>query len=223
MRGDIKDLLSRQDTHSSSAVPARPIPMPVSSRSPQYSCWCWTACGRCGVSSRWLWVSLRRCFWGWRMRFTRPTTAPSCVTAIRRGQSLSLTRHWDLLTDTKPDSFILLILPCATLFSFRCALGVTENTHCLFQALLRPMERDYYSNPLYEPTELAIWPSVHPQSLQLWRGKFWLVPVLSALDPQPVSQCFCYLVCKLIVLLTLLKWLFTLSLLGDSLTQTCVW
>ncbi|TMS20903.1 Myotubularin-related protein 9 [Larimichthys crocea] len=54
----------------------------------------------------------------------------------------------------------------------RCALGVTENTHCLFQALLRPMERDYYSNPLYEPTELAIWPSVHPQSLQLWRGFF---------------------------------------------------
>ncbi|XP_074516719.1 myotubularin-related protein 9 isoform X1 [Sebastes fasciatus] len=54
----------------------------------------------------------------------------------------------------------------------RCALGVTENTHCLFQALLRPRERDCYSNPLYEPTELAIWPSVHPQSLQLWRGFF---------------------------------------------------
>lgn len=49
-----------------------------------------------------------------------------------------------------------------------------EKTHCLFQALLRPGERDYYSNPLYEPTELAIWPSVHPQSLQLWRGKLWL-------------------------------------------------
>lgn len=46
-----------------------------------------------------------------------------------------------------------------------------ENTHCLFQALLRPGEREYYSNPLYEHTELAIWPSVHPQSLQLWRGE----------------------------------------------------
>ncbi|XP_053191422.1 myotubularin-related protein 9 isoform X1 [Scomber japonicus] len=54
----------------------------------------------------------------------------------------------------------------------RCALGVKEKTHCLFQALLRSRERELYSNPLYEPTELAIWPSVHPQSLQLWRGFF---------------------------------------------------
>ncbi|XP_006800705.1 myotubularin-related protein 9-like [Neolamprologus brichardi] len=54
----------------------------------------------------------------------------------------------------------------------RCALEVKERTHCLFQALLRPTERDYYSNPLYERTELAIWPSVHPQSLQLWKGYF---------------------------------------------------
>ncbi|XP_039642392.1 myotubularin-related protein 9-like isoform X7 [Perca fluviatilis] len=54
----------------------------------------------------------------------------------------------------------------------RCVLGLKENTHCLFQALLRPRERDCYSNPLYEHTELAIWPSVHPQSLQLWRGFF---------------------------------------------------
>lgn len=54
----------------------------------------------------------------------------------------------------------------------RCALGVKGKTHCLFQALLKPTERDYYSNPLYERTELAIWPSVHPQSLQLWRGYF---------------------------------------------------
>ncbi|XP_076605175.1 myotubularin-related protein 9 isoform X1 [Chaetodon auriga] len=54
----------------------------------------------------------------------------------------------------------------------RCALAVMENTHCLFQALLTPREKDYYSNPLYEPTELAIWPSVHPQSLQLWKGFF---------------------------------------------------
>uniref|UniRef100_H3DHN1 Zgc:154055 n=1 Tax=Tetraodon nigroviridis TaxID=99883 RepID=H3DHN1_TETNG len=53
----------------------------------------------------------------------------------------------------------------------RFALGVMENTHCLFQALLKPTERENYSNPLYERTELAIWPSVHPQSLQLWRGK----------------------------------------------------
>ncbi|XP_062252541.1 myotubularin-related protein 9 isoform X1 [Platichthys flesus] len=54
----------------------------------------------------------------------------------------------------------------------RCSLEVKEKTHCLFQALLRPKEREPYSNPLYEHTELAIWPSVHPQSLQLWRGFF---------------------------------------------------
>ncbi|KAF3701419.1 Myotubularin-related protein 9 [Channa argus] len=54
----------------------------------------------------------------------------------------------------------------------RCANGVKEKTHCLFQALLRPRKRAYYSNPLYECNELAIWPSVHPQSLQLWRGFF---------------------------------------------------
>ncbi|XP_040917387.1 myotubularin-related protein 9 isoform X2 [Toxotes jaculatrix] len=54
----------------------------------------------------------------------------------------------------------------------RCSLGVKEKTHCLFRALLRPKEREQYSNPLYEHTELAIWPSVHPQSLQLWRGFF---------------------------------------------------
>ncbi|CAB1330783.1 unnamed protein product [Coregonus sp. 'balchen'] len=54
----------------------------------------------------------------------------------------------------------------------RCAAGVKERTHCLFQSLLRPSERERYSNPLYEPTELAIWPSVQPQSLQLWRGLF---------------------------------------------------
>ncbi|CAJ1073923.1 myotubularin-related protein 9-like isoform X4 [Xyrichtys novacula] len=54
----------------------------------------------------------------------------------------------------------------------RWAQGVIKKTHCLFQTLLRPGERDQYCNPLYESTELAIWPSVHPQSLQLWRGFF---------------------------------------------------
>lgn len=54
----------------------------------------------------------------------------------------------------------------------RCAAGVKERTHCLFQFLLKPSEREHYSNPLYEPIELAIWPSIQPQSLQLWRGLF---------------------------------------------------
>ncbi|XP_076017629.1 myotubularin-related protein 9-like isoform X2 [Genypterus blacodes] len=54
----------------------------------------------------------------------------------------------------------------------REAQGVKTKTHCLFQALLKPSEREQYTNPLYEPTKLAIWPSIHPQSLQLWRGFF---------------------------------------------------
>ncbi|XP_061157209.1 myotubularin-related protein 9 isoform X1 [Syngnathus typhle] len=54
----------------------------------------------------------------------------------------------------------------------RCALQVKDKTHCLFRALLKPRESEQYTNPLYEPNELAIWPSVHPQSLQLWRGYF---------------------------------------------------
>ncbi|XP_061651447.1 myotubularin-related protein 9-like isoform X2 [Phyllopteryx taeniolatus] len=54
----------------------------------------------------------------------------------------------------------------------RCALQVKGKTHCLFRVLLKPREREQYTNPLYEPNELAIWPSVHPQSLQLWRGFF---------------------------------------------------
>ncbi|KAM9777655.1 LOW QUALITY PROTEIN: myotubularin-related protein 9 [Neosynchiropus ocellatus] len=68
----------------------------------------------------------------------------------------------------------LLIYPKSSQILFlsvsRSELGVKSKTHCLFQALLRQTEK--YSNPLYEPTELAIWPSVHPQSLQLWRGFF---------------------------------------------------
>lgn len=54
----------------------------------------------------------------------------------------------------------------------RYAAGVKEKTHCLFQALLKPDIDEQYLNPLYEPTDLAIWPSVHPQSLQLWTGLF---------------------------------------------------
>ncbi|KAL4597399.1 myotubularin-related protein 9-like isoform X4 [Arapaima gigas] len=55
----------------------------------------------------------------------------------------------------------------------RCTLGVKERTHCLFRYLLRPKEKDKYTNPLYQPTDLVIWPSVQPQCLQLWQGLFF--------------------------------------------------
>lgn len=78
-----------------------------------------------------------------------------------------MTGQWELMADIKHNSAVIF----TSSFCFRCVAGVKEKTHCLFQALLRSRQRDYYSNPLYERTELAIWPSVHPQSLQLWRGE----------------------------------------------------
>nr|XP_023700414.1 myotubularin-related protein 9-like [Paramormyrops kingsleyae] len=53
----------------------------------------------------------------------------------------------------------------------RCCQAVKEKTHCLFQFLLRPEEREHFANPLYQPTELAIWPSVYPACIQLWHGR----------------------------------------------------
>ncbi|XP_063039597.1 myotubularin-related protein 9 isoform X2 [Engraulis encrasicolus] len=54
----------------------------------------------------------------------------------------------------------------------RCGLDLKDRTHCLFQFLLRSSVREQYINPLYESTDLAIWPSVQPQSLHLWTGLF---------------------------------------------------
>ncbi|KAI5616423.1 hypothetical protein C0J50_24025, partial [Silurus asotus] len=54
----------------------------------------------------------------------------------------------------------------------RHTFHVKENTHCLLWFLMQCSEREHYINPLYEHTQLAIWPSVQPQSLQLWTGLF---------------------------------------------------
>uniref|UniRef100_A0A6Q2X7Q9 Myotubularin phosphatase domain-containing protein n=1 Tax=Esox lucius TaxID=8010 RepID=A0A6Q2X7Q9_ESOLU len=72
----------------------------------------------------------------------------------------------------------------------RCVTGVKERTHCLFQSLLRANERQHYSNPLYERTELAIWPSIQPPSLQLWKGLFlqWTDDALHLVEAQKVIQ-----------------------------------
>ncbi len=106
------------------------------------------------------------------------------------GCSLVISRWLCLLFNTvflqNPAEWFFLTTLTVPLFCLRCAAGVMENTHCLFQALLNPGERDYYSNPLYELTELAIWPSVHPQSLQLWRGKLWSARVFK-LDFMPLT------------------------------------
>uniref|UniRef100_A0A8C9F6H4 Myotubularin phosphatase domain-containing protein n=1 Tax=Pavo cristatus TaxID=9049 RepID=A0A8C9F6H4_PAVCR len=55
----------------------------------------------------------------------------------------------------------------------RCLCKVKENTHSLWAWLDQPEERKKYLNPLYSPNPLVIWPSVEPQSIQLWQGLFF--------------------------------------------------
>ncbi|NWW86503.1 MTMR9 protein, partial [Rhynochetos jubatus] len=50
---------------------------------------------------------------------------------------------------------------------------VRENTHSLWAWLSQPGEKKKYLNPLYTRNALVIWPSVEPQSLQLWQGLFF--------------------------------------------------
>ncbi|XP_072211288.1 myotubularin-related protein 9-like isoform X2 [Excalfactoria chinensis] len=55
----------------------------------------------------------------------------------------------------------------------RCLCKVKESTHSLWAWLDQPEERKKYLNPLYSPNPLVIWPSVEPQSIQLWQGLFF--------------------------------------------------
>ncbi|XP_068513910.1 myotubularin-related protein 9-like isoform X1 [Anas acuta] len=60
----------------------------------------------------------------------------------------------------------------------RCLCKVKENTHSLWAWLNQPEEKKKYLNPLYSHNPLVIWPSVEPQSIQLWQGLFfrWIRP-----------------------------------------------
>ncbi|NWT76958.1 MTMR9 protein, partial [Prunella himalayana] len=55
---------------------------------------------------------------------------------------------------------------------------VRESTHSLWAWLNQPEEQHKYLNPLYSHNPLVIWPSVEPQSIQLWQGFFlrWIRP-----------------------------------------------
>ncbi|XP_069079459.1 myotubularin-related protein 9-like isoform X1 [Pleurodeles waltl] len=57
--------------------------------------------------------------------------------------------------------------------------AVKEKTLSLWPFLNQPSERNKHRNPLYEWNPLVIWPSVEPQSLQLWQGFFlhWICPM----------------------------------------------
>uniref|UniRef100_A0A8B9NKA3 Myotubularin phosphatase domain-containing protein n=1 Tax=Accipiter nisus TaxID=211598 RepID=A0A8B9NKA3_9AVES len=58
-------------------------------------------------------------------------------------------------------------------FSHRCLCKVKETTHSLWAWLNQPGEKKKYLNPLYSHNALVIWPSVEPQSIQLWQGLFF--------------------------------------------------
>ncbi|XP_028857836.1 myotubularin-related protein 9 [Denticeps clupeoides] len=54
----------------------------------------------------------------------------------------------------------------------RATLKLPQKTVSLWSWVNRPQEMEGFVNPLYEPNSLVIWPSVAPQSLQLWEGVF---------------------------------------------------
>ncbi|KAI1231196.1 hypothetical protein IHE44_0008133 [Lamprotornis superbus] len=60
----------------------------------------------------------------------------------------------------------------------RSLCKVKESTHSLWAWLNQPEEKPKYLNPLYSHNPLVIWPSVEPQSIQLWQGLFlrWIRP-----------------------------------------------
>ncbi|XP_062407448.1 myotubularin-related protein 9 [Sardina pilchardus] len=54
----------------------------------------------------------------------------------------------------------------------RAKLKLPQKTVSLWSWVNRAEELERFSNPLYEPNGLVIWPSVAPQSLLLWEGVF---------------------------------------------------
>uniref|UniRef100_A0A8D2B439 Myotubularin related protein 9 n=1 Tax=Sciurus vulgaris TaxID=55149 RepID=A0A8D2B439_SCIVU len=56
--------------------------------------------------------------------------------------------------------------------SERCKLKLQQKTMSLWSWVNRPSELSKFANPLFEANNLVIWPSVAPQSLQLWEGIF---------------------------------------------------
>lgn len=84
------------------------------------------------------------------------------------------------------EDFMLLLLDNAYASQFGTFIGnnpkerkellLDRKTTSLWSFINRPEELNKYLNPVYEPNNQAIWPSVAPQSLELWDGYFfrWL-------------------------------------------------
>lgn len=74
---------------------------------------------------------------------------------------------------------------CKTDFScgfLRAKLKLPQKTMSLWSWVNRPEELSRFQNPLYEANSLVIWPSVAPQSLQLWEGEPGLLALLQAIS-----------------------------------------
>uniref|UniRef100_A0A4W3JDJ7 Myotubularin-related protein 9 n=1 Tax=Callorhinchus milii TaxID=7868 RepID=A0A4W3JDJ7_CALMI len=81
------------------------------------------------------------------------------------------------------EQFLIMLFEHAYASQFGTFLGNNENErlvildHCqktvsLWSWVNRPNVLEKFLNPLYEANSLVIWPSVAPQSLQLWEGVF---------------------------------------------------
>uniref|UniRef100_A0A3B5BEH4 Myotubularin related protein 9 n=1 Tax=Stegastes partitus TaxID=144197 RepID=A0A3B5BEH4_9TELE len=87
------------------------------------------------------------------------------------------------------ESFLVLLFEHAYASQFGTFLGNSAKTVSLWSWVNRPQELEHLTNPLYEANSLVIWPSVAPQSLLLWEGRYWnrLSVVLSVKPDQQVA------------------------------------
>lgn len=74
---------------------------------------------------------------------------------------------------------IKLICSCGFL---RAKLKLPQKTMSLWSWVNRPEELSRFQNPIYEANSLVIWPSVAPQSLQLWEGEPGLLSLLQTIS-----------------------------------------
>ncbi|KAK6167642.1 hypothetical protein SNE40_021620 [Patella caerulea] len=61
---------------------------------------------------------------------------------------------------------------------------VTTTTVSLWSYINRPQVLNQYLNPLYQPNQVVLWPSVAPQSLELWNELY----LRSQADPVPMED-----------------------------------
>ncbi|KAL7637351.1 UNVERIFIED_CONTAM: hypothetical protein RMT77_012077 [Armadillidium vulgare] len=68
--------------------------------------------------------------------------------------------------------------------------GVTTNTTSLWSYVNRPDVLHQYLNPMYEPNQRVIWPSVAPMSLQVWNAVFlrWTVDQTPSITAAQVTK-----------------------------------